>query len=140
MEYTDEQKTKIVNEICQLISEEGLSLRKAIIEQGSISRQTFYSWVDNDENKIDQYARAIQERADYYAEQILEIADDKNADAYIEPETGEVKLDGMMVQRSKLMVDTRKWLMSKMAPKKYGDKSTTVLEGGDKKIEIDFNE
>lgn len=27
-----------------------------------------------------------------------------------------------MIQRSKLRVDTRKWLASKMAPKKYGDK------------------
>ena len=26
------------------------------------------------------------------------------------------------VQRSKLRVDTRKWLMSKLAPKKYGEK------------------
>ena len=60
-----------------------------------------------------------------YADQILEIADDasrdwvtkKNADG----STYQV-FDGEHVQRARLRIDSRKWLMSKMAPKKYGDR------------------
>jgi hypothetical protein len=36
--------------------------------------------------------------------------------------TGEGKVDNAMVQKQRLRVDTRKWLLSKLAPKKYGDK------------------
>jgi len=35
----------------------------------------------------------------------------------------EVKtITGDMIERAKLQVDTRKWLLSKMAPKRYGDR------------------
>jgi hypothetical protein len=37
--------------------------------------------------------------------------------------------NGVAVQRSRLMVDTRKWLMSKLAAKKYGDKVQTEISG-----------
>jgi len=39
--------------------------------------------------------------------------------------------EGDMVDRSRLMVDTRKWLLSKMFPKKYGDKVSAELSGPD---------
>jgi hypothetical protein len=32
------------------------------------------------------------------------------------------KKDWAAIQKHKLQVDTRKWLLSKLAPKKYGDK------------------
>mgnify|MGYP000426269079 FL=1 len=34
----------------------------------------------------------------------------------------EVVFDSTAVQRNRLRVDARKWLLSKMVPKKYGDK------------------
>ena len=55
------------------------------------------------------YARARVERADLLAEEILEIADT--------PCTNQVEV---AQQRNRL--DTRKWLASKLAPKKYGDR------------------
>jgi len=36
-----------------------------------------------------------------------------------------------MVDRSRLMIDARKWLASKLAPKKYGDKVSAELSGPD---------
>ena len=36
-----------------------------------------------------------------------------------------------MVDRSRLMVDAREWLASKLAPKKYGDKVSTEVSGPD---------
>jgi hypothetical protein len=38
-------------------------------------------------------------------------------------------IDSVSVQHAKLKVDTRKWLMSKMKPKKYGDRTTTEHTG-----------
>ena len=40
-------------------------------------------------------------------------------------------IDSVSVQHAKLKVDTRKWLMSKMKPKKYGDKIAQELTGAD---------
>ena len=67
-------------------------------------------------------------------EEILEIADENNADAYVVD--GETKIDGNTVQRSKLKIDARKWMLGKMQPTKYGDKVTQVHEGGDKPVTI----
>jgi hypothetical protein len=49
-------------------------------------------------------------------DELLEIADSEV------PETGDGKKDWQAIQKHKLQVDTRKWLLSKLAPKKYGDK------------------
>lgn len=70
-----------------------------------------------------QYAQAKLKQADLMAEEILEIADDGKND-WMESfgEEGEVsyKLNSEHVQRSRLRIDTRKWLASKLLPKQYG--------------------
>ena len=55
------------------------------------------------------------------AEQILEISDDVSSD-YTELEDGRKVIDHEAIQRSRLRVDTRKWLASKLYPKRYGDR------------------
>ncbi len=66
-----------------------------------------------------QYAQAKMEQADLLAEECLDIADDDSEDA-IEWEDGSVKCNSEFVQRSRLRIDTRKWLASKLLPKQYG--------------------
>ena len=39
--------------------------------------------------------------------------------------------DNARVQQARLMSDNRKWLLSKMLPKKYGDRVTTEITGND---------
>lgn len=119
MAYSQEDKQKLIDDICADI-ERGLSLRKSLINAG-VSSQTFYSIIDEDEKKSKQYARACEARAEFIVDEMLEIADENNLDAYLDDE-GELKIDGNMVARSKLKVDTRKWYVSKLNPKKYGDK------------------
>ena len=62
-------------------------------------------------------------------EEIIEIADESEND----------KVNGVLnseaIQRSKLRVDARKWALSKMNPKKYGDSTTLKHEGGETPIE-----
>jgi hypothetical protein len=69
----------------------------------------------------EQYARAMELRADKMADDILQIADDGLNDSYTD-ENGVVRVNQDVIARSRLRVDARKWLASKMAPKRYGDK------------------
>jgi hypothetical protein len=72
-----------------------------------------------------QYARAKEMQMEAMAEEILALADDKSGDV-----TGELEMpNGVAVQRSRVQIDTRKWLMSKLAPKKYGDKISQEVTG-----------
>lgn len=76
----------------------------------------------------EQYARAREAQADTLADEILDIADDATND-FMMTEQG-LKYDGDSVQRSRLRVDSRKWLAGKLRPKKYGDKIETEHTGG----------
>jgi len=140
MAYSEEDKQKLFNEICRLISIDGFSLRKALLNQ-SLTSDTFYNWIDSDKTfKLSlQYARACDDRTEMLADEILEIADEQNADTH-QDDDGNTVTDGSAIARSRLKVDTRKWLMSKMNAKKYGDNNTLKLEGGEKPINISFED
>ena len=120
MAYSPEQIENKFNEITLKISRDCLSLRKVLIQDGMPSSETFYKWLDADKNKSKQYARACEDRHDTLFDEIIEIADENDADVSIIG--GEAKIDGNTVQRSRLKIDARKWALSKMNPKKYGDK------------------
>lgn len=128
MAYSPEEKENILNTIFKDI-EGGVSTRQAV-KNVKISSSTFWGWIDDDEVKAKQYARACEERADYLADQILEIADSSEGDLYVD-DNGDTKIDGNTVQRARTQIDARKWLLSKLNPKKYGDK-VDVTSGGDK--------
>lgn len=119
MAYSSEEKENILNSIFESISN-GDSLRTSLCIN-KISSQTFFKWIDSDIEKSKQYARACEMRAESMADEIIEIADENNADVYVD-DNGVARIDGNAVQRSRLKVEARKWLISKMNPKKYGDK------------------
>lgn len=91
----------------------------------------------------DRYARAVEDRAELLASEIVSIADDSANDYGFKE--GEDK-DGAgakpvflaeNVQRSKLRVDARKWVASKLFPRKYGEKVQNEVTGeGGKPIEF----
>jgi len=83
----------------------GSSVRNAI-KDTHIGSDTFYKWLNDSEELAKQYARATEERGIAIYEQTMEIADDKSGD----------------INRDRLRVDTRKWFLSKLNPKKYSDK------------------
>ena len=147
MAYSEKEKEKVFTDILKRISE-GEPLRKVLKGKGMPSSQTFYRWIDNDEeenqeeNKSKRYARACEERADKIFEDILDIADDGTNDMMtIDKGHNSVQVEDREVTgRSKLRIEARKWMLAKMSPKKYGDKSEITLEGGDKPIQIDFTD
>ncbi len=118
--YTEE----IAATICEAIAE-GSSLSTACKGEGMPSVRTALRWLDRHNEFARMYAHAREVRADAWGEQILDIADDTSED-WVDRQkadgTTERVLDHEHVTRSKLRVDARKWLMSKAAPRKYGDK------------------
>ena len=100
--------------------EEGNSLRSILSKKDMPSRYTLFEWLKDDEEKANQYARACEVRAESIFEDILEIADNSSNDT-IYTDKGEIPNSEWM-QRSRLRVDARKWMLGKMNPKKYGEK------------------
>ena len=114
----------------------GMSLRVACAQPGMPTTTAFMRWLaeENEEGERlrEQYARARARQAEAIAEELLEIADEKCVTVqHDEAGQVEVKFDSALVQDKRLRVDTRKWLLSKLAPKKYGDKTTTEHTGAD---------
>jgi len=120
--YSEEQKKEIFNNIFNSI-ENGNSLRKTLMVI-NLPAKTFYEWLEQDEEKSKQYARACELRADTLFEEILEIADTTIEGKVIETdESGRTKEKvGDMLGHRRLQIDARKWMLGKLNPKKYGDK------------------
>src|SRR5262245_36273727 len=120
---------KLEDAICEEIATTDHSLRRICEAAGMPSPSTVYLWLGRVPEFSEQYARARERQADVLAGQILEISDDGSRDT-IQTEDGEV-VNHEHIQRSRLRVDSRKWLASKLAPKKYGEKVATELSGPD---------
>jgi hypothetical protein len=133
-DYTPE----LGSDICGLIIE-GYTLRQVAAKDGMPTKAAICRWLAKHEEFRDLYARAREFQAEHMADETLEIADDATNDWMVrEGKSGDdtvFAINGEHVQRSRLRVDTRKWLMSKLAPKKYGDKITQEHDVTDKAAE-----
>lgn len=126
--YTPE----LAERICQRLAE-GESLRAICRDEEMPPESTVRNWVVSDvQGFAAQYARAKEKGCDAIAEEILEISDDGRNDfmeALGDEKAKAYILNGEHVQRSKLRVDARKWYLSKIAPKRYGDKQQVEHSG-----------
>jgi hypothetical protein len=114
--YTPELADKVCEELAS-----GRTLRDVCRDEGMPTETTIRHWVlENREGFSSQYARAREVGYQAMADELLEIADNGTND-WMERDGREV-LNGENVQRSRLRVDSRKWLLSKALPKVYGDK------------------
>lgn len=112
----------IADEICARLAQ-GESLRMICRDDNMPAESTVRTWALDDVNSFfAQYTRARQLQAEYYADDIIDLCDTP-------PEkTPGGTVDSGDVAHKRLMVDTRKWMVSKMLPKVYGDK---LQVGGD---------
>jgi len=123
MAYSREDKDRIFTEICDLIAS-GLSLRKAIKQSKTINRDTFNEWSKESKQFSDQYALAEEDRIDVRFESIEEdYSEEAQRDTF-------GKIDSAWVALQRLKIDAKKWELSKLMPKKYGDKieNTHIIE------------
>ena len=108
--YSQETASKI----CDLLAE-GMLLKDIAKLPNMPGPSTVYSWLHKQPEFMDMYARARETQMDGMVEECLAIADEFDADP----------------QRARLRVDTRKWIMSKLAAKRFGDRVQQVHTGAD---------
>ena len=109
--------------ICARLAD-GESLRSICRDDSMPHVSTVLRWVASKDHQEfrEQYAHAREVGLEQMADEILEIADETAFDT-IATKDG-YKADNEWIQRSKLRVDARKWILSKQLPKKYGDRTT----------------
>jgi len=118
---------KLADDICAQLAI-GKSLRNICQPESMPAVSSVYKWLRENDDFSNQYARAREDQADYLADEIIEIADDGRND-FMEDDEGNMVVDHEHIQRSRLRVDARKFLASKLKPKKYGD-STMLKHSG----------
>lgn len=108
--------------ICSAIAH-GKSLVSICKAENMPSVETVYLWLKDDAKKefLNTYTRAREDQADTLADEIIGIADDGLNDTYVD-ENGNKRTEQDVIARSRLRVEARKWVASKLKPKKYGDK------------------
>ncbi len=119
--YTQELADRICNQLS-----DGISLRTVCLAEDMPSKTTVFTWLRINKDFLDQYARACDERVESQHEDLLELGDE----AVNLAQSVSDKAAGAVVQAVKLKADNMKWSMSKMKPKKYGDK-VDVTSGGE---------
>lgn len=94
-------------------------------------RNSVLRYVDANEGERDKYARARDDGLDVLAEQLLEISDhtEEGQTTVDKPLTGIEITKRDMIEHRRLKVDTRKWYLSKLAPKRYGDRIAVEHSG-----------
>lgn len=108
--YTEEMGEKF----CERLAA-GESLRSICSDPEMPSAPTIYTWLDRFPLFAERYARARSAQTEAMLEEMLEIADNTKIDP----------------QDKRVRIDTRKWAMSKLRPKKYGDKLDLEHSGPD---------
>jgi len=101
---------KLFNDIA-----DGASIRTASKNQGIVPGTVYYR-INNDKELLERYTRACDERTQNLAESIYEDMD----------ETKTKKMDANV---ARVVIDTKKWLLSKLNPKKYGDRVEQIVSG-----------
>ncbi len=119
-EYTQEIADRICNELS-----EGISLRTVCLADDMPDKTTVFRWIRQNEEFRNQYARAKEESADAQHEVLMDLGDNAiDLSQSVDP-----KASSAVVQAVKLKADNLKWSMSKMKPKKYGDKIDVMTDG-----------
>jgi hypothetical protein len=103
--YSDD----IAETICERIAN-GVSLVRILKDDGMPGYSTVTQWLQERSDFAAKYARAREMQAEWYADSITELAAEAEG------------LDGAGVAAKRLQVDARKWVASKLLPKKYGDR------------------
>lgn len=113
---------ELADYICERISD-GESLRAICEADNMPNRATVFRWLGKHQEFSDQYARAREEQAEALADEIVSIADQ------MPPTTDNGSTDSGHVSWQKNRVEARKWVASKLKPKKYGDKVQQEVSG-----------
>lgn len=110
--YTEEKAL----EICELVAD-GESINKISKMPGMPARSTILKWFRDVPGFSDMYIRAKEIGFEVLADEIIDLAD--------APENTKKE----ELNRHHLMIETRKWLLAKLQPRKYGERVTQEIVG-----------
>ena len=126
-------RSEVMAEICRRLAE-GESLNAICRTPGMPTEGAVRAWVRDDADDFaEPYRQARELGYEVWADQIITLSDDAEGD-YIEvgkngDGTSILKFCPENVQRSRLRVDSRKWLLAKALPKVFGDKVAVEATG-----------
>ena len=142
MTYSENEKQAIFEDILDEIID-GRAIRNILKDKGMPRALSFFQWLKSRPDWQEQYSYACELRQELLFEKMMEIAEN--------PETGEeITLDHNgtkivqkdMIQHRNLKVNTLKWQLAKLNPKKYGDKVDLTTDGeklpSDQKVTWNF--
>jgi hypothetical protein len=113
---------ELAAEICRRMSA-GKSLRAVCRDADMPCMATVLNWLRAYPDFVSQYARAREVLHEHWAQEIIEISDTPLIGVKTKTtDDGVETVEGDMIEHRRLQVDARKWLLSKLAPRKYGDK------------------
>ena len=116
---------EMAKRLCLAIATSSDGIRKICKNDPSLpAMPTIYKWLaEGNQDFIEQYARARALQAQILFDEIIEIADTPQQGVIVtmkgkkrETRTGD------MVERARLRLDARKWALSKLLPRKYGER------------------
>lgn len=114
---------ELAEEVCRVLASSSKSLNKLCkLHKHWPPRSTLFEWRMRNDDFAASYARARQHQIEAFIDDIVDIADDASND-YMEDEDGNLVDRPDHIARSRLRVDTRKWLACKLVPKLYGDRT-----------------
>lgn len=121
-DYTKELGEKICGLMC-----DGKSVRAIGKMKGMPDAATIFRWAITNEEFYEQYAKAREVQAEKMFEEIIDISDETHGII----KSGAEKKSGAYANGQRLRVDVRKWYLSKVLPKKFGDRQSVVTEDKD---------
>ena len=123
---------EVADQICRDLAH-GKTLKETCRQDGMPPESTVRLWaLDDVDGFAARYARAREIGYHSMADELLEISDDARND-WMErnaEENAGWEANGEHLQRSRLRVDTRKWMLAKALPKIYGEKQQVEHTGG----------
>lgn len=103
---------------------EGEWLNAICRSDGMPSAGTFLQWVAEDPGLAERYARARSVLMDVTAHGMILLADEQNVgEKTVSKQWGEEVTKGDMIEHRRLQIETRKWLLARLAPHKYGERT-----------------
>jgi len=116
IKWTDEHFQKILDGV-----ETGKSIASICRGRDMPSSPWFYQLINRDPDALKRYRESVDRRADFLAQEILDIADEPM------PENLD-RTTGDWINRKRMQIDARKWTACKLKPKAYGDRLDVNVE------------
>mgnify|MGYP002133705493 CR=1 FL=1 len=131
--YSDRLRDRICAELAS-----GEPARQVFLQPGMPDQKTHYRWMAAREDYRNAVTAAKAAGIEKLADEIVVIADGAASPLLREDGTPAQGADGALVMvvsneatnHARLRIDSRKWLLAKMLPKKYGDKVEHEHSGG----------